>query len=51
MRRDSYGYMLPNNPEYAEIIREAAAKLDIDKVRKTRLKVEPVNFKQIGLGR
>lgn len=43
--------MLPNNPECAEIIREAAAKLDIDKVMKTRLKAEPVNFKQISMGR
>lgn len=43
--------MLPNKPECAEIIREAAAKLDIGKVMKTRLKAEPVNFKQIGMGR
>ncbi len=43
--------VLPNAPERVEIIREAAAKVDIDKMRKTRLKAAPVNFKQIGMGR
>lgn len=43
--------MLPNMPEYTEVIREAAAKVDIGKIMKTRLKAEPVNFKQIGMGR
>lgn len=43
--------ILPDKPECVEIIREAAAKVDIDKVMKTRLKAQPVNFKQIGMGR
>ena len=42
--------ILPNDPECAEIIRESAAKLDIDKALKTKLKAEPVNYKQIGIG-
>jgi predicted nucleotidyltransferase component of viral defense system len=36
--------ILPNNLEYAEIIREEAAKLDIDKVKKTKLKAKIDNF-------
>jgi hypothetical protein len=36
--------ILPNNSEYAELIRETAAKLDIDKVRKTKLKAKSDNF-------
>lgn len=43
--------ILPNAPERVEIIREAAAKVDIEKMQKTRLKASPSNFKQFGMGR
>ena len=42
--------MLSNNQKFAEIIRESSAMLDIDKALKTKLKAEPVNYKQIGIG-
>jgi predicted nucleotidyltransferase component of viral defense system len=43
--------VLPNAPERVEIIREAAAKVDIDKMQKILLKAVPTNFKQTGMGR
>jgi len=43
--------MLPDRPEYVEIIREAASKLDIAKAMKTSMKASRDNFKSQGLMR
>jgi hypothetical protein len=43
--------MLPDRPEYVEIIREAASKLDVNKAMKTGMKASRDNFKSQGLTR
>ena len=42
--------ILPDRPECVEIIREAAANLDLEKVLNTKLKAQPVNYREIDMG-
>lgn len=43
--------MLPKRPEYVEIIREAAAKVDVAKAMKTTMKASRDNYKSQGMTR
>ncbi|MGL4209434.1 MAG: nucleotidyl transferase AbiEii/AbiGii toxin family protein [Candidatus Adiutrix sp.] len=43
--------MLPDRPEYVEIIREAASQIDVNKAMKTAMKANKNNFKCIGIAR
>ena len=43
--------VLPDRPDCVEIIRKEAANLDVEKLLKTRLRAQPVNYEQIGMGR